>query len=177
MHIVEVGCMGHSSLHEMIPSADRVQIFEANPEHARTVCKLYEGYPQVQIHQVALWNKVGEVYLHSDGPSSYVHGLLSPSLTNDGTAGKTQLVAVPCSTFDRYDDGSIDVLEIDIEGAEWYVLERMKSRPRWISVELHWKTYVNPYFIEIKRWMQENGYELAKITESDAEFVRIAALV
>lgn len=179
MHIVEIGCLGQSSLHDMIPYATKVEIFEANPNHFQAVWNTYRYLDHVTVHQVALWHTPGVLQFHLDGPSSYVDGLKSPSVTNDGTLGKTHVIQVGANTFDKYDDGTIDLLEIDIEGAEWYILEKMISRPRWITVELQWKTYVNPYFIEIKRWMQENGYELARYVEADAEFVRVkdAALV
>jgi hypothetical protein len=62
---------------------------------------------------------------------------------------------VRCTTFDRLDDGSIDLISIDTEGSEWFVLKYITSRPDVISIETHGAAYTNPYLDEIQRWMRE----------------------
>jgi hypothetical protein len=74
--------------------------------------------------------------------------------------------------FDAIDDGSIDLLSIDVEGSEWYVLNTMRSRPTVISLETHGKTYRNPFLPQIRWWMSRNGYRLWYMERSDSVYVR-----
>lgn len=60
-------------------------------------------------------------------------------------------------TFDEIDDGSVDVLSIDVEGGEWFVLRHLRSCPTVLSVETHGKRYVNLFMAEITQWMAANG--------------------
>jgi hypothetical protein len=62
--------------------------------------------------------------------------------------------------FSEIDKGTFDLISIDIEGAEWYVIKHMISRPNIISIETHGKFYTNPNIREIKNWMQLNNYTL-----------------
>lgn len=70
------------------------------------------------------------------------------------------MIEVDARTFDEFDDGTIDILDLDIEGCEWYVLEKMKSRPKFIIIETIWKSYTNPFLEQIKAWMAENHYSV-----------------
>ena len=92
---------------------------------------------------------------------------------NDGyviAAGRS--FTVPAVTFDTIDDGTIDVLAIDIEGGEWFVLRHLVSRPAIISVETHGKRYVNPYRAEIDAWMRAEGYGAWYRDDSDTVYRR-----
>src|SRR5690606_16182488 len=70
------------------------------------------------------------------------------------------------------DDGSIDLLSIDVEGSEWFVLQSLRSRPGVITLETHGARYRNPYITEIREWMRSNGYRLLYRTSSDSTYVR-----
>ncbi len=79
----------------------------------------------------------------------------SPAQVNDDyQIRKEDRFQVGCVRFDEIDDGSIDLLSVDTEGSEWYVLKYLKSRPLVISVETHGKSYLNPFFGEISAWME-----------------------
>ncbi len=78
---------------------------------------------------------------------------------------------VACKPFSSIDDGSIDLLSIDIEGGEWYVIKHLQSRPAIISVETHAKHYVNPFLKEILAWMSQEGYQIWYKDKSDTVFV------
>ena len=71
-------------------------------------------------------------------------------------AGKVPVATVPFSVLD---DGEIDLLNLDCEGSEWYVLEKMKSRPRILQVELYPK---HGHHREISAWLEAHGYQVAK---------------
>ncbi len=74
--------------------------------------------------------------------------------------------------FDKIDDGSIDLLSVDIEGAEWYVIEYMVSRPDIISLETHGAIYINPNINEIEEWLADNNYRIWYMDESDSVYVK-----
>lgn len=85
---------------------------------------------------------------------------------------ETKKIIVESKTFDKIDDGTIDLISIDIEGGEWYVLKHMKSRPSVISIETHWKNYTNPFMKEISEWMKNNDYLTWYIDKSDTVYFK-----
>ena len=66
---------------------------------------------------------------------------------------------------------TIDLISIDAEGSEWFVIKNMKSRPTVISIETHGGMYVNPYLGDLLNWMLENDYILWYKDGSDSVFV------
>lgn len=79
-------------------------------------------------------------------------------------------------TFDSLDDETIDLLSVDVEGSEWFVLERLRSRPRVITLETHGARYRNPYLDEIESWFAVNGYALLYRTSSDSTYVKAGTI-
>jgi hypothetical protein len=84
----------------------------------------------------------------------------SPAQVNDRYSIRQEdRFSVECRRFDELDDASISLLSVDTEGSEWYVIQYLKSRPLVISVEMHGKSYRNPFYAEIAAWMAREGYE------------------
>ena len=88
-------------------------------------------------------------------------------------------IEVPTVTFDVIDTaGDIDILSIDTEGAEWFAIKHMKSRPSLIMIEMlteandNLPRWVNPYYQEILEWMKQNKYSLVHRAPSDFFFQR-----
>lgn len=81
-------------------------------------------------------------------------------------------INVEAKTFDEIDDGTIDLLSVDIEGGEWFVIKHLKSKPGVISIETHWKNYSNPYLKEIYGWMNKHGYKVWYVDKSDTVFFK-----
>lgn len=156
-HIVEVGCDGKASLHHFIQPESRVQIFECNPNHLFEINRHYGNCPNVTVHPFALWKENARVKFLLEGATSHIEGIQSPCVVNDNIHS-TNFIEVEAKTFDEFDDGTIDIMDIDIEGAEWHVIQRLKSRPKVIMVEMAWMKYVNPFFKEIEKWMKDNFY-------------------
>ncbi len=73
--------------------------------------------------------------------------------------------------FSQIDDGTLDILSVDSEGAEWYVIEKMVSRPKIISVETHGRRYKNPFAKEINAWMHTNNYKVWYKDKSDTIYI------
>lgn len=174
LHLVEIGCVDRASLHHMLTPGGRLEIFEPNPAHLEQVRATYAGCPNVTVHPYAVWKEDGVVRLHLAGHSSYVDGLPSPHLKNDCGDAPGAAVEVVARRFGPFDDGTIDVIDIDVEGAEWYVIRELRSRPRAIFVEMGWKNYVNPHYGEIRRWMADHHYYKADDCGASHCYMRLA---
>lgn len=162
-HLVEVGCDGIASLHDFLTPTNKMQIIECNPNHLFEVDRNYKNVPNVTIHPYAIWEEPGWFPFHLEGASSYIHGVTAPPcFANDGIVPSDRpdewTIEVLAKTFDEFDDGTIDIIDIDIEGAEWHVINKMISRPKCIIVEMEWDNYINPHYKEINKWMSDNYY-------------------
>lgn len=158
-HIVEVGCTGRLSLHEFVKNASRVQVIEPVPRHVEIIKSIYKDFRQLVVHPVAIWDKSEKIKMYELGETSYVDGVASPVVSNFNYKGSSEHeLIVDATTFDAFDDGTIDIIDIDTEGSEWHVIKNMISRPKVIILETSWNNYINPYMQEIERWMSDNRY-------------------
>ena len=126
----------------------------------------------------AIHEKSGTLEFYRAAASTFAHDLpSSPALANDNFNRETaDTFTVESRRFDEVDDGTIDLLSIDTEGCEWYVLKFMASRPKIISVETGTKRYVNPFLSEIRQWMILNEYCVWYRHRSDTVFALKSAL-
>lgn len=175
-HVCEVGVYlpETSNILDFIKEGKRSTLVEADPEIIRKLEQHFKNYENVKIYPYAIWDKNGFVKLSKAQASTFVSDLeSSPALKNDDyTISKDKIIEVPCKMFSEIDDGTIDLLSIDIEGSEWYVLKHLKSIPKVISVETHGNRYTNPYLEEILNWTSENNYDIWYKDFSDSVFVR-----
>jgi FkbM family methyltransferase len=76
--------------------------------------------------------------------------------------------------FEDIDPKNLDILCVDIEGAEWFVIEQMISRPKLVRVETHFSHsgYQNPHLKEIKQRMAILGYHELLHDVSDTLWIR-----
>ena len=170
-------------------------LFEPLEEFQLGLWEAVDEFPNVHLHEVAIWKENGQVELVTGGETSFIAGVDSPAnqwdrrhkpsperfIENDRgefmVQGPSRIVRtsvlVQADTIDIYDQGNIDVLWLDTEGAEYHVLEKLISRPRFISVECKAKMwYTNPHLQEIKDWMNREGYEEAGSDDADIYFKR-----
>lgn len=127
----------------------------------------------VRLISSAISSESGSVTLVNAGPSTYVKGLRSPAVVNDGLIEESASIQrVACITFDEIDDGSIDYLRVDTEGSEWCVIENLVSRPRLIVLELFGKRYINPYKRQIRSWLSTEGYMPILMDNTDVVFAK-----
>lgn len=134
-------------------------------------------FPKAQFVNVALCDEPKELTLRvvqgtpffqgcgfSAGSSwveSYDHPGHDVPAIREGLDSVTSTLKVQGVTFDTIDPGDIDVMSLDVEGAEWSVLKHMISRPRMIFVELRWRMgWKNTFLDEILEWFRGNGYHL-----------------
>lgn len=93
------------------------------------------------------------------GSVAHVEGIGSFVPNNPRWRDLVRFEAQPLSPAD-VDEGDIDVLVLDAEGAEWPILRELVSRPKVLRIELHPDDarYPNPHHDKIMVWLKEHGY-------------------
>lgn len=161
-HACEVGVYlpEMSNVLGWINSGVRTTLVECDPQIVAKLHESFDGFANVHIKGVAVSNEIGRLTFYRQGASTFGSNLpISPARINDGYIPlEDDEFTVVAVTFDGIDDDTIDVLSIDIEGGEWYVLKYLRSSPEVVSVETHGQEYVNPFQKEIDNWMKENEY-------------------
>jgi len=176
-HVCEVGVFlpQMSNVFDFITkSKTKTTLVEPDPKSIKAIKEFFGNYSNVTLYPFAVYDYNGTMELVQREASTFAADLsASPALINDNYKVKDEdKFSVECKTFDRIDDGTIDVLSIDTEGCEWFVIKNLKSKPVVISLETHGKKYVNPYFREINNWMNENGYEPWFMDKSDTIYYK-----
>lgn len=175
-HVAEVGVYlpETSNIGAFAKTGIRSTFVEPDPTSVEATKKYFETRNNVEIHPVAVFDKSGKVELVQRKASTYLKMLdSSPAIINDEyTVDDEDTFTVDAVTFDEIDDGTIDLLSIDIEGGEWFVIKHMLSRPKIISIETHGAMYTNPYINEINLWISDNNYVVWYIDSSDTVYIK-----
>lgn len=151
---------------------------EPDPNSIEAIKDYFGNMNNITIHPVAIFDESGKVELVQRQASTYLKVLdSSPAIVNDEyKLDDKDTFVVDAVTFDKIDDGSIDLLSIDIEGGEWFVLKHMRSRPLVLSIETHGAMYTNPYISEIESWIEDNNYIVWYMDGSDTVYVKKGAI-
>lgn len=134
--------------------AERTVMIEPDPVMAANARR---NYPWAEIHQVAIAETAGTANLRKLNGASYIKGIAwAPAFDAcPRRAKKAGKVAVSTIPFTLVDDGKIDLINLDCEGSEWFVLKNMVSRPAFLQIEIYEK---HGHYREIMAWLEENGY-------------------
>lgn len=168
--VVEIG--GHIGLHslvirEKIGEEGKLSVFEPEPENREILEKNLElnGFTGVEVNEHAISNQKGEADFHLDDKNTGAASLKSGH-------GKEK-ITVPLITLEEYLNNSsiekIDLVKIDVEGAELDVLEGMdleNKRYSKILIEIHWER------IEEHKWeqkMQNSNFQASDIFGNNLE--------
>ncbi len=186
-HVVEIGVYlpEHSNILGWISKNDgrRISLFEAEPVAFAACEKAFAGISGVTVYNEAVCDTVGTVELYKCGLcSTFLSTIEAPpeEVNTKYRRDPGDLFSVSSTTLEAYENqntADIDLLCIDVEGAEWEVIKTMNSRPRVISLEMgfpeghRWK-YRNPNYDRIMSWLDEGGYELLYHEDSDMVFIR-----
>lgn len=175
--IFEIG-VGNPYICRTIPfmgSDVSLELFEPNPATFAALKHQFGGRPNVKIHNVAIFDRDGEIDFADDGDSSFVAEVRSPTVNNaptEYTESRARL-KVPCRKLSNYDYGQIDVALIDTEGSEWRIIKDMVSRPKLLVLETHDQAkYQTPDLDKIREWMRTNGYREVRREVTDTWFLR-----
>ena len=175
-HVAEIGVYHPetSNVLDYVKRGIQCTFVEADPESAQRIKDYFTNYKNVSLHQVAIYDHNGQIELVRRDASTFVSKITdSPAVVNDDyRLNEDDTFIAESKTFDKIDDGTIDLLSADIEGCEWYVIKHMTSRPQIISLETHGSMYVNPFLNEIVNWMDINDYDIWYRTGSDTVFVK-----
>jgi len=179
MHVAEVGVHlpEMSNVLDFIREGIRTTLVEPDPAMGRRIRTYFADQPLVTLHEVAASDEMGTIELVQRGPSTFMRQLaLSPALANDQyTIRPEDCFTVAAVPFSQLDDGTIDLLSVDIEGGEWFVVKHLRSRPAVISLETHSKFYDNPFLPQILGWMARNQYRIWYKDDTDTVFIRTDA--
>lgn len=174
-HVCEVGVYipETSNVLDFINDNIKTTLVEADPEIALQIKRVFAS-KNVILHAVAVWHTNGFLKLSKAASSTFATDLpTSPALENDRYhISDTTTFEVPCVQFSTIDDGTIELLSIDIEGAEWYVLKYLRSQPKVLSIETHGKYYTNPFMQEITTWLEKHNYVLWYKDGSDSVYIK-----
>jgi FkbM family methyltransferase len=175
-HVAEIGVYfpETSNVSKFILAGVRCTLVEPCPDAAEEIRRQFADRRNVTFYPVAVSDTHGKLELARRGASTYAVGIEnSPAVVNDRyRLQDSDRFLVNAVTFDEIDDGTIEVLSVDIEGGEWYVLKHLVSRPAIISLETHAGLYRNPHMTEISAWMRDNRYIRWYLSDSDSIYVR-----
>jgi FkbM family methyltransferase len=156
----------------VFPNA-RIYSFEPFDESAEIFIKNTKSYSEIQLFRHAFSNKIGEseFYINS---SDATNSLLNPTLTNswvdDATKNK-RISTVRTDTIDSFcaknDIVRIDILKLDVQGGEVFVLEgaiQMLSTDKinMIFTEVEFITIYQdqPLFHDVNEFLTRYDYKL-----------------
>lgn len=175
-HVAEVGVYlpETSNILGFIHDGCRADLIEPDPNCITLIQEKFKDFPNVTLHPFAVYDRRVTLELYRTNASTFVASLpSSPALINDQyKPNKDDLFHAEARLMSDLDDGTIDLLSIDTEGCEWYVLQTLKSRPNVISLETHGKKYRNPYLLQIEQWMKDNKYKVWYKDKSDTVFLK-----
>jgi FkbM family methyltransferase len=175
-HVCEVGVYlpETSNIIDFIFDGIKATLVEPDQKNIDAIRIYFKDQKNIQLFPYAVYDYTGTVKLSRAAASTFISELkASPALINDNYKITTETsYEVPCKIFSEIDTGDIDLLSVDIEGAEWYVLKNMKSKPKVLSIETHGKFYENPFITEIQNWIQQNNYIVWYKDKSDTVFVQ-----
>jgi len=173
-HVAEVGVWhpNTSNIFRYIKDGVKATLVEPDIESIELIKNKFNAN-NVTLHEVAVCDFDGEVELCKRGSSTFVSNLpSSPALVNDDcNVSESDSFIAKAIKFSEIDDGTIELLSIDTEGCEWFVIKNMISRPVVISIETHGGIYKNPYFSELQEWLESNNYRLWYMDKSDSVYV------
>ena len=174
-HVAEVGVWhpNTSNIYQFINDGVRTTLVEPDPKSIALIKSEFGKKNNVTLYEFAACDFNGQVELCKRESSTFVSSLSSsPALVNDDyEIIQADKFLVEARLFNEIDDGTIDLLSIDIEGSEWFVVKNLRSRPTVISLETHGGIYINPHIDDLRNWMHENNYLLWYKDNSDSVYV------
>ena len=179
-HICEVGVWHPktSNIKYYIEKDIKTLLIEPDSESITLIKKEWGDKKNLILKTFACTDFEGTIDLHKAGSSSFISSCNnSPAIVNDSFDIKNNIsTKVDAKKFSSEDPGDIDLISIDTEGSEWFVIKNMLSRPNIISIETHGGYYINPYINEIKQWMTEYNYILWFKDNSDSVYIKKGAI-
>jgi len=161
MKIFEIGVGEYwqSRTLKYINTDNECWLFEPHPIFYKNIYDKLKEHKNFKVFNYALGDCDKEVDLCLAEDASFIKDIKAPFANKQNALNTTR---IQVKDINRFDPGDIDVILLDVEGAEFDILKNMKSRPKHIVVEMYsfGVNYKNPNFDEIIRWMLMNKYTL-----------------
>lgn len=159
-------------LRQYFGSTTECHLYEAVPHFCDAIEKGIQSFDNVVLNRFALTDYNGSLNLYLAGSSTFnSNQSASPAINHDNfNISMGAVISVPCRDFSEVDTGDYDFVSIDVEGGEYSILSRMKSRPTFISIETQSRDYINPKLGSISDWMLENNYRVWLWNDTDTVF-------
>ena len=170
----EIGAGDSSSciLGRLSNQIENIFLFEPNPILRADLIKTYNNTSNIIISGNAIGpeDKVEDFY--NFGYASFLKGadsFVKLSYDYDAEFYLKQLISkVIVVTIDKIDNGNIDLLLINCNGSEMFVLDKLVSRPLIINT----KYYVHNakqwnHYNKITAWMEKNKYKIKEYTTNE----------
>lgn len=163
-----------SAIKPLIESGVECDLYEAIPSYSEKIKKAIEAHHKTKLHNCAVADYNGEMTLYLAGASTFNSNQKeSPAINHDRfKTSDAMALTVLCRDFNDLDNGDYDYISIDVEGGEFSILSRMKSRPVIINLETQSRDYINPKLGSITDWMVENNYKVWFRNDTDTLFIK-----
>lgn len=149
---IDAGCRGFSFSKELMDFGCKVYAIDID-----NVFKPHDIIYFNKFKQAALTNFTGqtECYLFGNGTGNFIKGINGePGHSEDRPVQKITVPAITLQDIYNEIGTDIDILKLDIEGAEYAILENIEPIPKQITVEFHehcHKTLHDKYIDKIMR--------------------------
>ena len=177
--IVQIGAANAGDFEFMpfIERGSKAILLEPHPEFYKILKEKWGGINNISIFECGIYNKVGKFKFYEKWAATCLEECSKNAnyLPDDQVFDENEVFFANCCLFSGFDNGEIDLLLVDTNGAEWYVLEELKSRPKIICLETHYiyRNYKTLFIEKIYAWMTLNNYIIYAKNESDTVFMRI----
>ena len=183
-HVVEIGVNEpqRCSVADFIRGGVKATLVEPLPWCAKN---LNAAFPFARVIEAVCAEQAGEITLYDRGEGAWIESVPAGSAPDEHPSHsgikrsefeqqyKRTVKAIRFA--DEIDAEDIDIICVDTEGAEWFVIGQMhKARPRLVRVETHFSHsgYRNPYLREITERMAALGYNKLVEDVSDTLWIR-----
>jgi FkbM family methyltransferase len=133
----------------------RITAYEADPMIAAILSRNLKAaaIDDVQVQQAAVWDHDGSVSFDDAG-------------SDKGAISAQGGASVPCIDLSRHLPERVDMLKMDIEGAEYAVIEKLSRdqtlrQVQNISAEYHIQRHQMDQFLDSMRLLRDSGMEVA----------------
>ena len=178
--ICEVGTGGSEVLQcgNLLDLNSKFIFIEPNPHSFKLLVNKFSNDKRIVLYQAACADKSGQGKYYNnnhnnENASGFIEGVISPLMIGHNYQPKDDdATLVNFIEFNQIDDGTIDILFADCEGAEWFVINKMISRPKILCIETHSPHgFKNKFLPEIEKWMENNQYIKINSDSSDDLYI------
>lgn len=178
-HIVEIGVGMYDGIStiNLIKNGSSAIVFEPNPSFYQNIVENLGKTPDLQILNIGIYHTPGIQKFYDKWACTFIGEMYDHSgakIQDKYEIDEKDSFLCVVDTIDHHDNGKIDLLCMDCESCEWFVLEKLISRPTIIQIETHsFYSYYQPFNIDkIRQWFNDNDYGLFALNESDSVFVK-----